>query len=226
MQARMKNLLVVAHPDDETIFFTSAILNQPEYEWSIACVTDANADGEGARRKSQFERACKELKASQCYWFNLPDIYETRLNLDQIQSNLAKIPTPHHVYTHGPLGEYMHPHHQDVCYAVTKFYAPICPTYVTAYNAFPEKRFLLSKEQFELRTHILSEIYSSETMRFINMLPARSCDEFIMAPLDEIEALYKLLAHHELKQLDKLKIYKWLRYFLEEKANNPGSRPF
>lgn len=226
MQAHPKKLLVVAHPDDETIFFAGVLLSQTDEEWMIACVTDGNADGKGRERKLQFEKACHALKAVKTYWFGLPDIFEKRLEMGQLAAKLAELPTPDEVYTHGPLGEYMHPHHQDVCYAVTKFYAKTCPIYVNAYNTYPEKRFVLSQEQFQLRTRILAEIYSDETMRFINMLPAKSCDDFIRAPLEEIEAIYKLLTEQDLDQLNHLKHYHWLRYFLEQKAKNPGSRPF
>lgn len=226
MRANKKRLLVIAHPDDETIFFTGALLGLTDGEWAIACVTDGNADGKGERRRLQFEKACSMLKAVKTYWFGLPDKFEKRIDLDDLTKKLAEIASPDEVYTHGPIGEYMHPHHQDVCYAVANFFEQICPVFVNAYNIYPEKRFELSHEQFQLRTHILAEIYADETMRFINMLPAKSSDEFIRAPLEEIRSIYKLLTEQDLSQLNNLKNYHWLRYFLEQKAKTPGSRPF
>jgi LmbE family N-acetylglucosaminyl deacetylase len=225
MSLSNKRLLVVAHPDDESLFFMGALLDRSQGSWVVACVTDGNADGDEVRRRSQFERACQMLGVEQTYWFGLPDIYEKRLERIPLESKLRELDLPGEVYTHGPLGEYMHPHHQDVCFIVSNFFGSKAPVYLSAYNAFPEKIFPLTRSQFDLRTEILAKVYGSETMRFINMLPARHEDGFIRADLEEVNAIYAFLTEPKV-ELSASKNYEWLRYYLEERKLHPSGRPF
>jgi LmbE family N-acetylglucosaminyl deacetylase len=218
-------LLIVAHPDDESLFFMGALLDQTKGDWHVACVTNGNADGFENKRKKQFDAACELLKVKKTYWFGLPDVFDIRLKQFDFENALKNIPTPMEVYTHGPLGEYMHPHHQDVCYFTTCYYTAKCPVYVTAYNTFPDVTYQLDAQQFRLRTKILMEIYGSETMRFINMIPARHEDAFIKADLKEISNIYNYLTKPEAK-LEVTTHFEWLRFFLYQKKNKPGERPF
>ena len=225
MSISKKRLLVVAHPDDESLFFMGALMDRSLGPWHVACVTDGNADGDGLRRRKQFEKACDMLKVEKSHWLGLPDIYEKRLDPATLQAKLSELDPPSEVYTHGPIGEYMHPHHQDVCFIVTNFYHQKIQVYLAAYNTFPERTFPLTAAQFELRTKILADIYGTETMRFINMLPARHEDGFIKADQDEVNAIYKYLTQPDFK-LPATKNYEWLRNYLEHRKNNPTERPF
>lgn len=225
MSISKKRLLVVAHPDDESLFFMGALLDRTLGPWHVACATDGNADGDGLRRRKQFENACDRLGVEKSHWFGLPDIYEKRLEAAVLQAKLFECELPLEVYTHGAIGEYMHPHHQDVCFIVTNYYHSKIPVYLAAYNTFPEKIFSLTAAQFELRTKILADIYGTETMRFINMLPARHEDGFIKADLEEVNAIYRFLTQPE-SQLPITKNYEWLRGYLEHRKNTPSERPF
>jgi len=46
-------LLVVAHPDDETIFFGGTMYSLKKRGWKVIVVTDGNADGMGSTRRNQ-----------------------------------------------------------------------------------------------------------------------------------------------------------------------------
>ena len=225
MSLSKKRLLVVAHPDDESLFFMGALLDRSLEPWHVACVTDGNADGDGLRRRKQFEDACGLLGVEQSFWFGLPDVYERRIDRGTLEDKLAALDVPSEVYTHGPLGEYMHPHHQDVCFVVTNHYVSRAPVYLAAYNTFPDKVYRLTSRQFELRTEILAKIYGTETMRFINMLPARHEDGFIRADLEEVHAIYNFLTKPQ-SELPQTKHFEWLRSYLEHRKNNEPGRPF
>jgi hypothetical protein len=221
------NLVVVAHPDDESIFFSGLIQRQKKYPWRVICLTDGNADGKGAGRKKDFVRACQALKVADIEWWGYPDHYETRLPVNEISEYLKSLPPPQAIFTHGPLGEYGHPHHQDASYAVHKAFTDEIPIYSVAYNTLPEIRIQLTAKEYRLKTKILSEVYGSETSRFLNLLPATSTEGFIRVTHQEVQSLYQfLICSSKRKKLNtkELKIYKWLAKYLEKHKGLP--RPF
>lgn len=56
----IKNLIVSAHPDDETLFFSSVIRKDPKNSYVI-CVTDGDNSGRGVERSKEFFKALKIL---------------------------------------------------------------------------------------------------------------------------------------------------------------------
>lgn len=138
---KLNNLLVIAHPDDEALFFSGLLLNYKRQKWTIVCVTDANADENGAKRKKDFVKSCKLLGIEKHYFLGLPDVFNQRLPIEDIVFKLATLFKNilfDQVYTHGILGEYGHPHHQDVSYAVHKLFFPK-KVWSVSTNAFPKK---------------------------------------------------------------------------------------
>eukprot|EP00262_Sarcandra_glabra_P019858 TRINITY_DN770_c0_g1_i1.p1 TRINITY_DN770_c0_g1~~TRINITY_DN770_c0_g1_i1.p1 ORF type:complete len:261 (-),score=15.90 TRINITY_DN770_c0_g1_i1:96-878(-) len=61
---RRNVLLVVAHPDDESMFFSPTILylTSKGHNLHILCLSTGNADGKGNIRKEEFYQACGILK--------------------------------------------------------------------------------------------------------------------------------------------------------------------
>ncbi|KAJ7970230.1 N-acetylglucosaminyl-phosphatidylinositol de-N-acetylase [Quillaja saponaria] len=57
-------LLVIAHPDDESMFFTPTIgyLTSRGHNIHILCLSIGNADGKGSTRKLELHQACTILK--------------------------------------------------------------------------------------------------------------------------------------------------------------------
>ena len=117
MSKQKYSLLVVAHPDDEAIFFAGLLMNQRSLPWKVICITDGNADQAGASRAEQFKKSCSLLKVKFEQW-DFADKFEVRLDTQELVKRLSQIEKPAVVYTHGILGEYGHPHHQDVSLAV------------------------------------------------------------------------------------------------------------
>lgn len=215
MSKQKHKLIVIAHPDDESIFFAGLILMHNKTPIHVACVTDGNADGQKKIRQKKFQKATRLLGVKKIHFFNLPDHYSRRLNLKAIEENLRHLDLPNEVYTHGPIGEYGHPHHQDVAYAVHRYFNKKAPVYSPAYNCVPDKIISLKEENFLKKIKILSNIYFSETDQFINILPASYCEGFCKINLREVTSIYEFFTHAKLKAPKFLEKYKCFRpYFL------------
>lgn len=222
------NLLCVAHPDDETIFFGGLIQRLASEAkakpWTVVCMTDGNADGEGKKRRKQFEAACEVLGVKDAQWWGYSDIFEKRLPVDDIADRLRALPKPNLVFTHGIIGEYGHPHHQDVSYAVHSAFHDHEKVFASAYNANPTLGIELDQKEFETKASTLMEIYGSETQRFLNLLPATGYEGFLQLSHKEVSALYDYFAHDKTLRTKDLEAYKWLTKFLKSRRHQ--ARPF
>lgn len=218
------NLLVVAHPDDETIFFGGLLQVYRRRPWKVVCVTDGNADGQGARRKSDFMTACSQLKVKDCEMWGFSDQFEKRIDLATLQSQLSPL-QPAEVFTHGILGEYGHPHHQDVCLAVSRAFHKV-PLWNVAYNCFAEKLFRLPRRAYDRKCSVLSTTYFTETQRFARWLPAHNTEGFAQISLSENEAMYDYLALSKELRTGDLKAYAWFQPYMETYRTEIAKRPF
>jgi LmbE family N-acetylglucosaminyl deacetylase len=217
------NLVVTSHADDETIFFGALILSRRQIPWKIVCVTDGNADGQGLLRKKQFEKACQLLKVKHYEWLGMPDIYEKRLNTDQLIQHLKSLPPPQEIFTHGILGEYGHPHHQDVSFAVHKAFSRHPRLFSVAWNCFPDLLIKINALDYKKKAHILADVYGSETRRFFNLLPATAVEAFVKLKLPEVETLYHFFREGRPLQVSQMKHFKWLLTHFQEQG--AGSQP-
>lgn len=218
-------LLVVAHPDDESIFFSGLLMNQRSLPWKVICVTDGNADQMGSKRRDQFIKTCKLLKVKHEHW-DFKDVFEIRLNINDIIKRLQTLAQPTIVYTHGILGEYGHPHHQDISFAVHKAFAKKASVYSVAYNSYPEKLIKLTKTQYKTKTKILTNIYQSETLRFLNFLPITPSEGFLVSSFAEVDHIYSYFVFGTELKKSKLKKYLHLYDYLRERRSLLQSRPF
>ena len=218
--------VIVAHPDDEALFFSGLMLSKPKIKWHVICVTDGNADGAGLSRALQFKESCQLLKVNKHEIWDLPDIFDKRLQTDELISRLQNLPTFKKVYTHGILGEYGHFHHQDVSFAVHTAFKKRSPVFSTAYNTYPQEKINLSLAQFALKTKILWKVYGSETQRLINFIPASSSEGFTSVGFEEVKSIYGALAKNEILDSGKLKNYKWLSEWIKSGSAQLSSRPF
>lgn len=114
-----KNILViVAHPDDETLWCGGSILLHPESHWFIACLCRKY----DADRAPKFKKALEVLKANGIMG-NLDDgASQRRLDKKAVKNsilNLLPAQSFDLIITHSPFGEYTrHLRHEDIGKAV------------------------------------------------------------------------------------------------------------
>lgn len=219
------NLLVVAHPDDETIFAGGLLQVYRRRPWRIICVTDGNADGQGQLRLRDFSAACHELKVKDFAMWDFPDTFDARLDLGRLVERL-KLETPSEIFTHGILGEYGHPHHQDVCLAVHRAFKPTLPVWSVAYNCFAEKTFRLPRKAFERKCKVLAETYFSQTHKFARWLPVSNQEGFVQVSVTEVEALHAFFSSGKTIPTGALSCYDWFQPYLQEFREDIHKRPF
>lgn len=209
-------LIVVAHPDDETLFFGGLIQAKP-YRWHVVCVTDGNGDGRGEQRSFEYITACKKLGVTHPIQLKFPDKFGDRLDVKEIQNQLRGLDFPKfkYIFTHGVLGEYQHRHHQDVSYAVHELFGDKLPVYSVAYNIFPDLRIQLTESQFRKKGDVLSRIYSQETQRFQNLIPLSYVEGFSRVRVKEVRHLYQWLLGNEDLDSSGIRHYKWLIPYLK-----------
>lgn len=118
MTTKKKVLVVVAHPDDETIWMGGTLLKNVN-NWDLTIISLCRRDD--TDRAPKFKKVCKILKAK-CFMSDLEDE-----NLDDIPTNeIIKRIKKHsdrdydHVFTHGKNGEYGHKRHIEVNKAVVE----------------------------------------------------------------------------------------------------------
>jgi LmbE family N-acetylglucosaminyl deacetylase len=111
--------IVVAHPDDETLWAGGFVLEHPHWRWTILSL----CRGRDPDRAPKFASLLQQLSASG-EMADLDDGPDQRpLAPAQVRAQvLALLPRDHFdlLLTHGPLGEYTwHRRHVEVCQAVT-----------------------------------------------------------------------------------------------------------
>ncbi|RZA08957.1 MAG: PIG-L family deacetylase [Proteobacteria bacterium] len=223
MKAKAYRLLVVAHPDDETIFFGGLLMRKRSVPWKVICVTDGNADGRGKERAAEFLAATKLLGAAKAEQWNFPDRFPARLPIDQIEAKLAELAAPKEIYTHGPLGEYGHPHHQDISLAVHRAF-PRVPIFSPAHNTRPDRVVKMSPSEYKKKTRAFAQIYKKETENFIGFLPNNAIEGFTRFRASEVEAIVGYLREERELDPEALERHQWMAEMLPRVKGKFGVR--
>jgi LmbE family N-acetylglucosaminyl deacetylase len=111
-------LVIIAHPDDETIWLSGVIMLHPQIEWTVLCL--ARADDPD--RAPKFARVAKELgfhyhQEALDDLEQLPFLKHTALAKDLIKKFTAG-KSYDFIITHGANGEYGHRDHKSIHGAV------------------------------------------------------------------------------------------------------------
>lgn len=212
----MRHLLVLAHPDDETLFFGGLILSRPTESWDLICVTDGNGEGRKLQRSQELQAASKALGIHKIHQWDFLDDPHQRLQIDEIVKRMKNFGDYDEYWTHGPIGEYGHHHHQDISYAVHR-YANQEKRIVNslAYNASSQFQVQLNQQQFEKKFSILSTIYKGETKRFFNFLPCTQTESFNRLEFGESAEIYQLLSTGKKPDLKHIQAHKNILPFIE-----------
>lgn len=226
MKARAYRLLVVAHPDDETIFFGGLVQAWRDLPWHLICLTDGNADGRGEERKAELAAAAKLLGIKSFEHWAYRDLFPDRLPVEEITARLRELPKPREVFTHGPLGEYGHPHHQDACLATHRAFSPKIKVSSPAWNSRADFSLLLTQAQYAKKTRAYAEIYRKETARFLNILPNAGVESFRRFDSQEVEALVSFARREAALEGKALKDHRWMESLLPELRKQLETRLF
>ncbi len=206
MANAIKNMVITAHPDDETLFFGGTILSRPDEEWTVICLTDGNADGRGDERMAELEEACELLGVESVIKAGFKDTYNENLDQRLLKKFFSTLPVPDQIFTHGPLGEYGHPHHIQTSYAVHSFFTEVS-IWHPAINCFASKREVLTKEQYNRKLEILAKVYDQELIRFSRFIHFPSEELYTQSSLAEVESLAHYLLSKEVNEPKNLDNY-------------------
>jgi len=110
--------IIVAHPDDETLWVGGTILSHPSWRWFIVCL----CRGSDKDRAPRFYKALKILK-SEGIMGNLDDGPEQNpFEGKEVERAIMQLLPPNHfdlIISHNPSGEYTrHIRHEEVSKAV------------------------------------------------------------------------------------------------------------
>lgn len=191
---KVKALLIVAHPDDETIFCGGAMLYYPNWEWTVVCVTNPEE-----KRYLEFQKAMKcyenfgvKIKSSMTLeqedreYSGEEEIRVLRVWSDVIKS---KGFSPELVFTHNNKseGDYVHQHHKWLNEVVHRLFPNvwefICP--ISSGILEPSKSKInkvpLNADILEKKNYIFNNCYSSQKTTW-SVIPNEMEHEFKKGP--------------------------------------------
>ena len=204
--------IIVAHPDDETLWAGGTILSNPSWQCFIVCLC-RKSDTE---RANKFFEALKILKAEGIMGDLDDGPEQTPLEDEEVEQAILRLLPPKHydlIITHNPNGEYTrHYRHEEVSQAVlrlwdedkistnelwlfayedgNKAYYPQPLENATLYN-------ILSKQIWQIKYAIMTETYGFKENSW----------EAITTPL--AEAFWEFTNQYDVK--------KWFHYQMDKK---------
>jgi LmbE family N-acetylglucosaminyl deacetylase len=149
MANETSQLVLVAHPNDETLGFSSVCAGA-----DVVSVTDGGSQG----RAEEFRHACQLLGAKRALSLNLPDVSPWRLPVEMLAGKFKELGSYSRVYTHSPLEQ--HPHHQDVAFAASKCFEEI---WVRTCGGYVAQAHVLAEHALRQKLDIINNIYRRET---------------------------------------------------------------
>lgn len=154
----VKYLVICAHPDDETIFFSSILKKKKPF---VICASNR---GNKVRRHEFY--SALDSWGVEGTMLNIPDVkgldfiwrWRTGVALRRIKKYLPSVTV---IYTHSEVGETGHPHHYAVNTGVQKIFSQ-CKIITNAASVPENGAGRLSETDLEEKRIVLKSCYSSQ----------------------------------------------------------------
>ena len=159
---RFKKLVIVSHPDDESLFFSQELLCK-EKVTAVFCLTN----GYNWVRRREFYRALHYYHLNGyimklpdqtmfSFLFNQKNVYRRIHRLWELYSGCES------VYTHNPEGEYGHFHHQMIHSIVTETFGKSKVKIPVSRKMIQDKKYLLNQRKLAEKKYIFDQFYTSQ----------------------------------------------------------------
>ncbi|MGD0196620.1 MAG: PIG-L family deacetylase [Solirubrobacteraceae bacterium] len=189
MSPAPETLLVVAHPDDEALWFTSVLTRHAPVQ--LVVVTHDRDERVARRRRAELEGSAALYGIAAVTTLDHIDEWDRRLDLEQLHADLERFASGQRyrsVFTHGPLGETLwHPHHQDVSLAVHNLFDEV---WSTSWNQAPDSVVALSPEELTRKREAIGSIYWREYLRLRRNYEISAVESFARLDRATVQELY------------------------------------
>lgn len=178
--AKKEILIIVAHPDDETIWMGGTLLRS-KFNKTIICLCRKN----DRDRAPKFRKACKILGVKNYFISDLDDFekgYYKEISKQEIIRRILKFTKGKkydYLFTHGKNGEYGHVRHREIHSAVVEMlskklliakkvfffsYSPRENNFqgYAMYNSNADKLIKLNSNQLLMKKKLIGQIYKYE----------------------------------------------------------------
>jgi hypothetical protein len=148
MDRSASTLVLVAHPGDETLAFSSVCAGA-----DVVSVTD----GGWPELAEGFRHACDRLGAKRATSLSLPRIDPWRLPKSVLARRLEALGPYNRIYTHSPLER--HSHHREVALAASQCFEEI---WVRGCGGYAAEACVLTRSAFARKLEILNQMYAQQ----------------------------------------------------------------
>jgi len=172
-------IVVIAHPDDETIFCAGTMLRYPDWQWEVVCLTHTAGDTRGRELACAMESfqalgvnvvayhtldgrdAMEELTSEE------ERAWGERLGACNLRADVA--------FTHNPTGEYGHPQHVLVNRITHELFSNVWEIVCPGAGHFQQRRrrrvneVVLTPEILRKKRHVFDTCYPLESYLWQNL---------------------------------------------------------